>query len=180
MRRGLLKSARVLTALLLAPVPAVAQQVCTAQVANGVCIVAGFYPAPVGSQGSFRTVCVRPADGFFFPISFDARQSQLAADEAICMSRCQGGVLYYYPNPGGSIEDAVNRRGESYRNSPNAFAYRTAYYPKAACETHSTTGPNQSLKPATDPLTGDRTTLETTLILGPVRIVGPTYNVIAN
>ena len=52
--------------------------------------------------GTFRTVCVRACDGFFFPISFSTTQSGFARDAQMCQSSCPGtqAELYVYHNPG--------------------------------------------------------------------------------
>jgi hypothetical protein len=145
-----------------------AQEACAHPIGNGACIVGGVYPARATTSGLFRTVCVRPADGFFFPISFAAPRSQLATDEATCAARCQGGMLYYYANPGASIENAVDRSGGRYRDSPNAFAYRSAYHADAWCETR--------LPPAKAPPVETLTAVPSPPPApGPIRIVGPVY-----
>ena len=45
--------------------------------------------APSGPMGStYRTVCVRTCDGFYFPISFSTTQDHFRDDEASCQRMC--------------------------------------------------------------------------------------------
>lgn len=106
---------------------------------SGFCIAAGAYSvgprrstAPPAT-GRFRTVCVRPIDGLFFPINFAATPAQLHEDEQACLSQCDGGHMYYYSSPDGRIDDAVDLDGQRYSDSQSAFAYLTAFYPAAGC-----------------------------------------------
>lgn len=93
--------------------------------------------APEAPQRSstFRTVCVRSCDGFFFPISYTTGSGAFARDEAICQMTCPGteARLFAYPNPGGAIEQAVGTNGEPYSRIPNAFRYRTEFVSGCSC-----------------------------------------------
>lgn len=91
--------------------------------------------APVRSS-TFRTVCVRSCDGFFFPISYTTSSASFPRDEAICRMTCPGtdAKLFAYPNPGGAIEQAVSAAGEPYTQMPNAFRYRTEYVSGCSCK----------------------------------------------
>ncbi|HEY0569437.1 MAG TPA: DUF2865 domain-containing protein, partial [Xanthobacteraceae bacterium] len=60
-------------------------------------------PADNGAQsGTFRTVCVRTCDGFYFPISFATVPSRFPDDEKTCKSLCPAAdaTLFSYRNPG--------------------------------------------------------------------------------
>ncbi len=73
----------------------------------------------------FRTVCVRTCDGYYWPISFSTSWDQFFADEAQCQASCNGGAqLYYHPNPGGGMADALDLSGRAYTQLANAFLYR--------------------------------------------------------
>jgi hypothetical protein len=73
----------------------------------------------------FRTVCVRTCDGYYWPISFSTSREQFLADEAQCETSCNGGAqLFYHPNPGGGMADAVDLSGRAYTQLANAFLYR--------------------------------------------------------
>lgn len=94
---------------------------------------------PTGS--TFRTVCVRMCDGFYFPISFATTQSRFGDDEALCKRQCPAAevALYTYGNPGQDIQQAISLSGQSYSELPNAFKYRTEFNNSCSCR-----GPGQS------------------------------------
>jgi hypothetical protein len=84
-------------------------------------------PAGIIAEGSerFRTVCVRTCDGYYWPISFSTSRDQFFADEAQCQASCDGGAqLFYHPNPGGGMADAVDLSGRAYTQLASAFLYR--------------------------------------------------------
>jgi hypothetical protein len=87
--------------------------------------------------GTYRTVCVRLCDGYFFPISFATTPDRFAADEATCNSRCSSSAkLYVYPNPGGEPEQMTDVRGQPYTALKNAFLFRTSYNEGCTCKPH--------------------------------------------
>lgn len=84
-------------------------------------------PALQRRFGTFRTLCVRTCDGYYFPISFSTTSDRFAADEAQCEKMCPGAetALYFHPMPNGDAEQSISlRSGEPYQNLPNAFSYR--------------------------------------------------------
>jgi hypothetical protein len=94
-------------------------------------------PADNGGQsGTFRTVCVRTCDGFYFPISFATVPSRFPDDEKTCKSLCPASdaTLFSYRNPGEDMNAAVSLGGQPYSSSPNAFRYRTEFNPSCACK----------------------------------------------
>lgn len=88
-----------------------------------------------GNFGTFRTLCVRACDGYYFPISFSTVRSRFAADEQACQSMCPGTdvALYIHHNPGQESEAMISLAGESYIALPTAFRYRKEYDPACAC-----------------------------------------------
>ncbi len=91
----------------------------------------------VGPQsGTYRTVCVRTCDGFYFPISFATVPARFPDDEKTCKSLCPAveANLFAYRNPGEDINQAVSINGQPYSASPNAFKYRTEFNPSCACK----------------------------------------------
>lgn len=92
-------------------------------------------PEDMPRTSTWRTVCVRTCDGFFFPVSYSTVQSAFPRDEAICRMTCPGteARLFAYPNPGGAIEQAVSPAGEQYTTIPNAFKYRTEFVSGCSC-----------------------------------------------
>jgi hypothetical protein len=88
-------------------------------------------------HGTFRTVCVRLCDGYFFPISFATTPDRFAADEAICRARCRTSArLYVYPNPGGEPEQMFDVNGQPYAALKTAFLFRTNYDESCTCKPH--------------------------------------------
>lgn len=85
--------------------------------------------------GTYRTLCVRLCDGFYFPISEGVRREGLYRDNRACTQRCDGEArLFYYPTFGGSVETMVDLSGRSYAELPNAFGYRKALVEGCACK----------------------------------------------
>ncbi|GGE37605.1 hypothetical protein GCM10007276_13790 [Agaricicola taiwanensis] len=88
------------------------------------------------NNDSFRTVCVRMCDGFFYPISYSTTPSNFARDAAICQQTCPGtqADLFTYPNPGGDMHQAANMNAESYTNLENAFRYQKEFVKDCSCK----------------------------------------------
>jgi hypothetical protein len=85
--------------------------------------------------GTFRTVCVRLCDGYYFPISFVVTADRLERDREVCENRCGSqGRLFAHRNPGGSIDDLQDLAGRPYRQLRTAFLYRTEYVPSCTCQ----------------------------------------------
>ena len=120
--------------------------------------VPGFENMVPGS--TFRTICVRMCDGYYFPISFVTTQDHLQHDAQVCQSQCGGPAkLYYYPNPGGEVQQAVGLDGTPYTALHNAFRYRKELVSSCSCK-----GPGdgtdaiadvQSQQPANDAAAAD-------------------------
>jgi cell division protein FtsL len=83
---------------------------------------------------TYRTICVRGCDGYYFPLSFSTTPAHFETDQQICEAQCPGAQLYYYENPGAPVETAVSINGEPITDLPNAFAFRLAYYPECKCQ----------------------------------------------
>ena len=90
-------------------------------------------PRPMG--GTFRTVCVRTCDGFYFPISFATSSDRFRDDEQTCQRMCPAAEvsLYTYHNPGEEMTQAVSLNGRPYTELPTAFSYRKAISPACSC-----------------------------------------------
>jgi hypothetical protein len=84
--------------------------------------------------GTYRTLCVRLCDGFYFPIGDNVRRGRLYRDNRACMQRCDGDArLFYYPTEGGSPETMIDLAGRSYKDLPSAFRYRKALVAGCTC-----------------------------------------------
>jgi hypothetical protein len=89
------------------------------------------------SGGTYRTVCVRLCDGFYWPISFATTADSFDRDSGVCTQSCSSPTaLYYYPNPGGEPEDMISLEGEPYLRLGKAFLYRTRYDAACKCKPH--------------------------------------------
>ncbi|WP_180966812.1 DUF2865 domain-containing protein [Cohaesibacter celericrescens] len=86
--------------------------------------------------GTYRTVCVRACDGFFFPVSFSTTESNFARDDSVCQASCPGtsAELYVYQNPGQSEEEMVSLGGRPYQSLETAFLYKKQYVPNCSCQ----------------------------------------------
>ncbi len=98
----------------------------------------GGFAAPVPQQlpfASYRTMCVRSCDGYFFPISFATTSSHFRDDESKCHSQCAAPTdLYIYRNPGEEVEQMVSLDGKPYAQSKNAFKHRKVFVKGCSCK----------------------------------------------
>ncbi|MEQ1653809.1 MAG: DUF2865 domain-containing protein [Hyphomicrobium sp.] len=93
---------------------------------------------PQGNSGvaTYRTLCVRLCDGYYFPVSFSTLPSHFPQDAEVCSSKCAAPTeLYYYPNPGGSVDQSVALKSqEAYTKLKAAFRYRKEYVNGCSCK----------------------------------------------
>jgi hypothetical protein len=93
---------------------------------------------PQGGSGAatYRTICVRMCDGYFFPVSFSTLPSHFPQDADACTNKCAAPTeLYYYPNPGGTVEQAVALKSqEAYTKLKVAFRYRKEFVNGCSCK----------------------------------------------
>jgi hypothetical protein len=96
----------------------------------------GAYPDYGAPGGTFRTVCVRSCDGFYFPISFATSPARFADDERACRAQCPASEasLYTFRNPGEDMNQAVSAStGQPYTALPTAFKYRQEVNSACSC-----------------------------------------------
>jgi Protein of unknown function (DUF2865) len=96
----------------------------------------GLSQQPNGPMGStFRTICVRTCDGYYYPISFATTQDRFRDDEQTCQRTCPAAEvsLYTYHNPGEEVTQAVSLNGRFYSELPTAFSYRKTVNPACTC-----------------------------------------------
>jgi len=80
---------------------------------------------PQAHSATYRTLCVRTCDGFYFPISNAADSTNFTRDAAKCTAACGGAArLFYYPNSGGDVETMLDLTGRAYASYAFAFKYR--------------------------------------------------------
>ena len=89
----------------------------------------------VPQSSTFRTLCVRTCDGFYFPISFSTVPSKFAEDERVCQRLCPAAevTLFSHRNPGEDVSQAVSIAGKRYGELPSAFHYRQEYNSACSC-----------------------------------------------
>jgi hypothetical protein len=92
-------------------------------------------PLDLPSSSTFKTVCVRTCDGYYFPISYATVVSRFGEDERTCRRLCPAAdvALYTHRNPGEEIEQAVSIGGRPYTELPTAFKYRQEYNSACSC-----------------------------------------------
>ncbi|MGE0750184.1 MAG: DUF2865 domain-containing protein [Variibacter sp.] len=90
---------------------------------------------PVPS-GTYRTLCVRTCDGYYFPISYATVPSRFADDERACHRMCPAAeaILFTHRNPGEDMSQAVSINGRRYADLPTAFAYRQSVNKACTCK----------------------------------------------
>jgi hypothetical protein len=108
--------------------------------------------------GTFRTLCVRSCDGYYFPISFSTVAERFFEDEQSCQRMCPGAQaeLFFHRMPSQDSEDMISYRTEEpYASLPNAFAYRKALKSECTCKLAETamreiagSGTIQTVEPA--------------------------------
>jgi hypothetical protein len=88
------------------------------------------------TAGTFRTLCVRTCDGFYFPVSYSTVPGRFQDDERVCKNMCPAAevALYAHRNPGEDVAQAVSLSGQSYSSMPNAFKYRKEFSSACACK----------------------------------------------
>jgi Protein of unknown function (DUF2865) len=99
--------------------------------------------------GTYRTLCVRTCDGYYFPISYSTVPTKFAEDERLCQRLCPAteAVLFSHRNPGEDVARAVSSGGRVYSDLPAAFSYRKQYNPACNCRS-----PGQSWAEALRPV----------------------------
>jgi hypothetical protein len=114
----------------------------------------GFGGLPDTQTSTYRTLCVRTCDGYYFPISFATTPARFGEDEQTCHRLCPATEvrLFSHRNPGEEVTQAVSTGGQPYSELPNAFKYRQAYNPTCSCRR-----PGESWA---DALGGNDTTVE--------------------
>ncbi|MCB1515215.1 MAG: DUF2865 domain-containing protein [Hyphomicrobiaceae bacterium] len=93
----------------------------------------GFRSLPFAT---YRTVCVRLCDGYYFPVSFSTLPNHFQRDADVCQSKCAAPAeLYFYQNPGGAVDQMVSfANNEQYTKLKTAFLYRKEYINGCSCK----------------------------------------------
>jgi hypothetical protein len=86
------------------------------------------------ARATYRTVCVRLCDGYYFPIRYGVTRASFPDDAVACETRCPRQSQLFYLPATGEIEDAVAVDGITrYRSLANAFRYRKALVDGCSC-----------------------------------------------
>ncbi len=95
----------------------------------------------MGAYGNtYRTMCVRTTDGFYWPISFSTTRDRFDEDRSLCAAMCPGTAveLFAYRNPGEQIDAMINTlTAEPYTDQEYAFSYRESFDPNNRCQPSS-------------------------------------------
>lgn len=85
---------------------------------------------------TYRTLCVRLCDGYYFPVSFATLPNHFQRDAEVCQSKCAAPAeLYYHQNPGSAVEQMVSiREQKPYTSLKNAFRHRKEYVEGCSCK----------------------------------------------
>ena len=87
-----------------------------------------------GYAGSYRTVCVRLCDGFYFPISFATTRGGIHDDAAACERQCpSGSKLFFFRGSDQTVDDMVALDGKPYTSLAMAFRFRETYIANCTC-----------------------------------------------
>ncbi len=93
------------------------------------------FAARTNPDMSYRTVCVRECDGFYYPMSEASKPGSFLADEAKCRASCSSAArLYYSPAASDDASAMVALTGERYGELANAFRYRSEYVEACTCK----------------------------------------------
>lgn len=83
---------------------------------------------------TYRTMCVRMCDGYYYPVSYSALSSKFAEDSDQCINNCAAPAeLFVYRNPGEAVEQMISLTGTPYSALPNAWRYRKEYVKGCSC-----------------------------------------------
>ena len=88
-------------------------------------------------SNTYRTLCVRSCDGYYFPISFSTIPSRFDDDSNLCQNMCPNRdvSLYYHPIPAEDSEEMISyRTGQPYTDLPMAFSYRKQVNEACSCQ----------------------------------------------
>jgi hypothetical protein len=92
--------------------------------------------APASASGTYKTLCVRTCDGFYFPVSYSTVPNKFAEDAQTCQRLCPAAevALYSHRSSGEDVTQAVSANGRPYTEMANAFAYRKQFNPSCSCK----------------------------------------------
>ena len=93
--------------------------------------------AATPTSDTYKTLCVRTCDGYYFPISYSTVPGRFADDAQACQRLCPAAEvsLYSQRSSGEDINQAVSTsNGRLYTELATAFAYRKQFNPTCSCK----------------------------------------------
>ncbi len=85
--------------------------------------------------GSYKTVCVRMCDGYYWPMSASASGQRINDDAKRCEASCLGEAkLFYLPKASSDMRAMVDLRGTSYGSLKTAYRYRLGLIAGCGCK----------------------------------------------
>ncbi len=102
---------------------------------------------------TYRTLCVRLCDGYYFPVSFSTLPNHFQRDAEVCQSQCAAPAeLYYHQNPGAAVDQAVSVNSQQpYTSLKTAWRYRKEFVSGCSCKEAEFQPQNPSEKKAEVP-----------------------------
>lgn len=93
-------------------------------------------PADYGAPAStYKTMCVRSCDGYYFPVSFATTPARFGDDEQTCKNLCPAAEATLFTfRSNEDMNRAVSINGQPYSSLPNAFKYRQSFNPSCSCK----------------------------------------------
>jgi hypothetical protein len=89
---------------------------------------------------TYKTMCVRTCDGYYFPVSFATTPARFADDEQSCKNLCPAAEATLFTfRSNEDISRAVSINGQPYSSLPNAFKYRQSFNPSCSCKAQGQT-----------------------------------------
>jgi len=90
------------------------------------------------SGRTFRTICVRVCDGYYYSLSHTTSHRRFQQDAERCAGQYPPGeaVLFYHPFPSDDVSQARSLKGERYADQEYAFAFRKTFIPRCAAQLH--------------------------------------------
>ena len=90
---------------------------------------------PAASAATYRTVCVRLCDGFYFPISFSTSRPHFGRDAQRCEQSCpKRSRLFVHPTGVGDEPTQMkDLQGKPYGELPNAYRSQKEYVADCTC-----------------------------------------------
>jgi hypothetical protein len=87
------------------------------------------------SYASYRTMCVRLCDGYYWPVNSGMQSSSIVRDQDTCEQSCQSDTkLYIQYSLAADAGDMRDLSGKPYRKLKTAFLYRKTYDPNCKCK----------------------------------------------